>query len=83
MHLFVSAGEPSGDLHAANLIRSLQAHHPGILITGFGGPRSRAYASGDAHADRDARLRAHTGRHALQYYRGASGCFPAGAGEAL
>ncbi|MDB5311207.1 MAG: lpxB [Gemmataceae bacterium] len=42
MHLFISAGEPSGDLHGANLIRALKARHPGIRITGFGGPRMEA-----------------------------------------
>lgn len=42
MHIFISAGEPSGDLHGANLIRSLRAKRPGIRITGFGGPRMQA-----------------------------------------
>jgi lipid-A-disaccharide synthase len=42
MHLFISAGEPSGDLHGANLIRALAARHPSVHITGFGGPKMRA-----------------------------------------
>lgn len=42
MHLFISAGEPSGDLHGANLIRALKARYPGITITGFGGDRMDA-----------------------------------------
>lgn len=42
MHLFLSAGEPSGDLHGANLVRALQARHPLIRVSGFGGPRMRA-----------------------------------------
>ena len=42
MHLFISAGEPSGDLHGANLIRALQARYPGLRVTGFGGPRMEA-----------------------------------------
>jgi lipid-A-disaccharide synthase len=42
MHLFVSAGEPSGDLHGANLIRALRARHPGIRVAGFGGDRMAA-----------------------------------------
>ena len=42
MHLFISAGEPSGDLHGANLIRVLRSKHPGLRITGFGGPKMRA-----------------------------------------
>ena len=42
MRLFVSAGEPSGDLHGANLLRSLQALRPGIDYYGFGGERMAA-----------------------------------------
>lgn len=42
MHVFISAGEPSGDLHGANLIRSLQAHQPDIRISAFGGPKMAA-----------------------------------------
>jgi lipid-A-disaccharide synthase len=39
MRLFVSAGEPSGDLHGANLIQALQARSAGVEIVGFGGDR--------------------------------------------
>jgi lipid-A-disaccharide synthase len=42
MHLFISAGEPSGDLHGANLVRALRAREPGLRITGFGGQRMTA-----------------------------------------
>jgi lipid-A-disaccharide synthase len=42
MHLFISAGEPSGDLHGANLIRALKARDSGIRISGFGGDRMEA-----------------------------------------
>ena len=42
MHLFISAGEPSGDLHGANLIRALRDQNPSITITGFGGDRMEA-----------------------------------------
>lgn len=42
MHLFVSAGEPSGELHGANLVRALRARVPGLRVTGFGGPRMAA-----------------------------------------
>src|SRR4051794_8055472 len=38
MHIFVSAGEPSGDLHAANLVRSLRQRRPDATFAGFGGP---------------------------------------------
>lgn len=39
MRLFFSAGEPSGDLHGANLIRALRARSPDMEIGGFGGPK--------------------------------------------
>jgi lipid-A-disaccharide synthase len=39
MKLFFSAGEPSGDLHGANLVRALVRHNPNIQIIGFGGPK--------------------------------------------
>lgn len=42
MHIFISAGEPSGDLHGANLIRALRARDPNVRVTGFGGPRMTA-----------------------------------------
>ena len=39
MRIFLSAGEPSGDLHAANLIRSLRRRWPDAEFVGYGGPR--------------------------------------------
>ena len=42
MKLFLSAGEPSGDLHGANLIRSLLARQPDAQVTALGGPRMAA-----------------------------------------
>ena len=42
MNLFVSAGEPSGDLHGANLTRALLARDPNTHVIGFGGPRMAA-----------------------------------------
>jgi lipid-A-disaccharide synthase len=42
MRLFISAGEPSGDMHGANLIRALRAQRSGIHFDGFGGERMRA-----------------------------------------
>lgn len=38
MHLFFSVGEPSGDQHAAHLMRELKQRHPDVRISGFGGP---------------------------------------------
>ncbi|MCS6864776.1 MAG: lipid-A-disaccharide synthase [Gemmataceae bacterium] len=42
MKFFLSAGEPSGDLHGANLIRALLARVPDAHITALGGPRMQA-----------------------------------------
>jgi lipid-A-disaccharide synthase len=39
MQVFFCAGEPSGDLHGANLIRALKQLHPGVECIGFGGER--------------------------------------------
>ena len=39
--LFVSAGDVSGDLHGANLVRALRGLAPGAEIAGLGGPRLR------------------------------------------
>lgn len=40
-HIFFSVGEPSGDLHAANLIRSMQKEQPNLRCVGYGGPLMR------------------------------------------
>ena len=40
--IFVSAGEPSGDLHAAGVIRALRARYPEAVIEALGGPRMQA-----------------------------------------
>jgi lipid-A-disaccharide synthase len=50
MKVFFSVGEPSGDLHGANLVRQLQRQCPGIQCVGFGGPRM-ATAGCDLLAD--------------------------------
>ncbi|MBX7106353.1 MAG: lipid-A-disaccharide synthase [Gemmataceae bacterium] len=42
MRFFISAGEPSGDLHAGNLATSLRQDAPHCDIYGLGGPRLRA-----------------------------------------
>src|SRR5262245_15702739 len=39
MRIFLSAGEPSGDLHAANLIHALRERLPDAEFVGFGGPK--------------------------------------------
>lgn len=42
MRIFFSVGEPSGDLHGANLIRDLRGINSGCEFVGFGGPKMRA-----------------------------------------
>jgi lipid-A-disaccharide synthase len=39
MRIFLCAGEPSGDLHGANLIRALVRQNPNVQCVGFGGER--------------------------------------------
>ena len=39
MRFFFSAGEPSGDIHAAALIEAIKARSPGTEFIGLGGPR--------------------------------------------
>jgi lipid-A-disaccharide synthase len=39
MRIFLCAGEPSGDLHGANLIRALRRQYPDVECVGFGGER--------------------------------------------
>lgn len=48
--IFFSVGEPSGDLHGANLIRQLQQRCPGVEVVGYGGPNMAA-AGCQLHAD--------------------------------
>ncbi|MEM8678362.1 MAG: lipid-A-disaccharide synthase [Planctomycetota bacterium] len=50
MHLFFSVGEPSGDLHGANLIRELRRRVPEVRCVGYGGPRMEA-AGFELHTD--------------------------------
>ena len=42
MRVFLSAGEPSGDHHAALLVRELRARRPDVECVGLGGPRMEA-----------------------------------------
>src|SRR3954464_7092288 len=37
--IFISAGEPSGDLHAAGIVRALRQRYPDATIEALGGPR--------------------------------------------
>ena len=50
LSLFFCAGEPSGDLHAANLILRLRERCPALEAVGYGGPRMAA-AGCQLHAD--------------------------------
>jgi lipid-A-disaccharide synthase len=42
MKIFVSAGEPSGDLHGANFARAVRALQPSAQLVGFGGDKMAA-----------------------------------------
>jgi lipid-A-disaccharide synthase len=42
MRVFVSAGEPSGDHHAALLVRAIRARRPDVRFAGLGGPHMEA-----------------------------------------
>jgi lipid-A-disaccharide synthase len=42
VRIFISAGEPSGDLHGSNLVRALRAADPAARCAGFGGDRMQA-----------------------------------------
>jgi lipid-A-disaccharide synthase len=50
MKIFFSVGEPSGDLHAANLIRALRERSPDVECVGYGGPKMQE-AGCRLHAD--------------------------------
>ncbi|MEM9413479.1 MAG: lipid-A-disaccharide synthase, partial [Planctomycetota bacterium] len=38
MRIFFSVGEPSGDLHASNLIKALRKYRTDVTAVGYGGP---------------------------------------------
>ncbi len=44
MHLFVIAGETSGDTHAAALVSDMRSLRPDLRISGLGGPKLHALA---------------------------------------
>lgn len=50
MRVFFSVGEPSGDLHGANLIRELRKRCPELEAVGYGGPKMAA-AGCQLHTD--------------------------------
>ncbi len=50
MRIFLSVGEPSGDLHGANLIRRMKSEMPDAQFVGFGGPKM-VDAGCDVHYD--------------------------------
>jgi lipid-A-disaccharide synthase len=50
MTIFFSVGEPSGDLHGANLVRALLARRADVSCVGYGGPKMAA-AGARLHAD--------------------------------
>lgn len=47
---FISAGDPSGDVHAARLVAALEKRFPGARLIGYAGPKTAATAC-DVRAD--------------------------------
>ncbi|MBP87687.1 MAG: lipid-A-disaccharide synthase [Planctomycetaceae bacterium] len=50
MRIFFSVGEPSGDVHGANLVRELRTRDGNVQCVGYGGPRMRT-AGCELHED--------------------------------
>ncbi|MBC8353243.1 MAG: lipid-A-disaccharide synthase [Planctomycetes bacterium] len=50
MQIFFSVGEPSGDIHGANLVRQLRESNPQVECVGYGGPKMQA-AGCELHED--------------------------------
>ncbi len=50
MQIFFSVGEPSGDIHGANLVRELQTRRSDVECVGYGGPKMQA-AGCELHED--------------------------------
>lgn len=42
LKIYIIAGEPSGDLHGAHLVRAIHEQDPSVQFRGFGGPKMRA-----------------------------------------
>ena len=66
--IFFSAGEPSGDIHGANLIRQLQSRCPEVRVVGLGGP-SMAMAGCHLLADLTALAVMWFGRVLLNFHK--------------
>lgn len=47
--IFLVAGEPSGDTHAAHLVRALRARRPDLSVWGYGGPKLKDAGMDVAH----------------------------------
>ena len=58
MKVFLSAGEPSGDVHGSNLIRAIRARQPDAQITALGGPLMRTAGAEGAHVYQTLRSKA-------------------------
>jgi lipid-A-disaccharide synthase len=59
MRIYFSVGEPSGDLHGANLIRRLRQRVPNVLCEGMAGPKMAA---------EDCRLDYDLTQHAVMFF---------------
>lgn len=68
IRLFFSAGEPSGDIHGANLIRRLKEACPEVETVGYGGP-SMKNAGCELHEDLTALAVMWFGRALLNFFK--------------
>ncbi len=66
--LFFSAGEPSGDIHGANLIRRLKEARPEVETVGYGGPNMKN-AGCELHEDLTALAVMWFGRALLNFFK--------------
>jgi lipid-A-disaccharide synthase len=55
-HIVIVAGEASGDLHGAHLIRALKRELPGLRVSGIGGPAMQAEGAELVYHSRDLAL---------------------------
>lgn len=73
--IWISAGEPSGDLHAAALVRELRRTEPDVVVDGMGGPQlvaagARIVVPSDAHSARGlVETVRHLPAHVLAFHR--------------
>jgi len=61
--IFISAGEPSGDLHGAGVVRALRLRYPEAVIDALGGPRMAEAGATIRYSMEGSRVRMSRGRY--------------------